>query len=68
MERGLQIDRKGRLNWYTDGSRVHKGTGAGMCCHGTKKKLSSSLGQYTTVFQAQMYAIKACGFENPDRN
>jgi hypothetical protein len=37
-------------------------------CHGTRQKLSFSLGQYTTVFQAEVYAIKACAVENLDRN
>jgi hypothetical protein len=39
---------------------LNKGTGAGVYGCGTRKKLSFSLGQYTTVFQAEMYAIKAC--------
>jgi hypothetical protein len=30
-------------------------------------KLSFSLGQYTTVFQAEVYAIKACAVENLDK-
>jgi hypothetical protein len=37
-------------------------------CYGTGRKLSFSLGQYTTVFQAEVYAIKACAVENLDRN
>jgi ribonuclease HI len=37
-------------------------------CYGTGRKLSFGLGQYTTVFQAEVYAIKACIVENPDRN
>jgi ribonuclease HI len=43
-----------------------KGTGAGVCCQGTRRKLSYSLGQHTTVFQAEIYAIKACINENID--
>jgi hypothetical protein len=35
---------------------------------GHKAKLSFSLGKYTTVFQAEVYAIKACAVENLDRN
>jgi hypothetical protein len=31
-------------------------------------KLSFSLGQYTTVFQAEVYAIKACAVENLGRD
>jgi ribonuclease HI len=37
-----------------------------VCCQGTRRKLSFSLGQYTTVFQAEVYAIKACAVENLD--
>jgi hypothetical protein len=35
-------------------------------CYGTWRKLSFSVGQYTTVFQAEVYAIKACTVENLD--
>jgi ribonuclease HI len=37
-------------------------------CYGTGRKLGFSLGQYTTVFQAEVYAIKSCAVENLDRN
>jgi hypothetical protein len=37
-------------------------------CHGTRQELSFSLGQYTTVFQAEVYAVKPCAVENLDRN
>jgi ribonuclease HI len=37
-------------------------------CYGTGRKPSFSLGQYTAVFQAEVYAIKACTIENLDRN
>jgi hypothetical protein len=30
--------------------------------------MERGLGQYTTVFQAKVYAIKACAVENLDRN
>jgi hypothetical protein len=33
-----------------------------------KRKVTFSLGQHTTVFQAEVYAIKACMVENLDRN
>jgi hypothetical protein len=61
-------NRKGGLIWYTVGSKTNKGTGAGVYGYGTRWKLSFSLGQYTTVFQAEVYAIKACTVENLDRN
>jgi ribonuclease HI len=38
-----------------------------VCCHGTRRKLSFSFGQHTTVFQAEVYAIKACINQNIDR-
>jgi hypothetical protein len=41
---------------------------AGVYCHRTRRKLSFSLGQYTTVFQAEVYAIKGCAVENLDRD
>jgi hypothetical protein len=37
-------------------------------CYGTRQKLSFSLEQYTTVFQAEVYATKASIMENLDRN
>jgi hypothetical protein len=37
-------------------------------CHGTRRKLSFILGQYTTVFQAAVYTIKASAVENLDRD
>jgi hypothetical protein len=37
-------------------------------CHGTRRKLSFSLGQYTTVFQAEVFAIKAFSVYNLDRD
>jgi hypothetical protein len=37
-------------------------------CYGTRQELSFSLGQYMTVFQAEVYAIKACTDDNIDRN
>jgi hypothetical protein len=41
--------------------------GAGMRGYGMKLKFSCSLGQYTTVFQAEVYAINACAVENIKR-
>jgi ribonuclease HI len=37
-------------------------------CYGTRLKHSFSLGQYTTVFQAEVYVIKACADANMNRN
>jgi hypothetical protein len=68
MERRVSAREKGGLIWYTDGSKTNKGTGAGVYCPGTRRKLSFSLGQYTAVFQAEVYAIETCAVENLDRN
>jgi hypothetical protein len=38
-----------------------------VCYDGTGRKRSFGLDQYTTVFQAEVYAIKACAVENLDR-
>jgi hypothetical protein len=38
--------------------------GAGVYCHASRQKLSFGLGSYTTVFQAEVYAFKACTVEN----
>jgi hypothetical protein len=66
--KGFEPDRKGGLIWFTDGSKTNTGIGAGVYCYGTRQKLSFSLGQYTTVFQAEVYAIKSCADENIDRH
>jgi hypothetical protein len=59
-KKGLNLTERGGLIWYTDGSKTNKGTGAGVYCFGTRQKLSFSLGQYRTVFQAEVYVIEAC--------
>jgi ribonuclease HI len=61
----FQLGRKRVLIWYTDGSKTNKGTGAEVYGYGTRQ-LSFSLGKYATVFQTEMYAIKACTAENLD--
>jgi hypothetical protein len=63
---GFEPDRKAGLIWFTDGSKTNNGTGAGVYCYGTRLKLNFSLGQYTTVFQAEV--IKACTDANMDRS
>jgi hypothetical protein len=42
-------------------------TGAEVYGYGTRNKLSFGLGKYTTIFQAEVYAIKACAVGNFDR-
>jgi ribonuclease HI len=68
LKKGFERDKKGGLIWCTDGSKTSKGTGAGVYCYGTRLRRSFSLGQYTTVFQAEVYAIKACADANMDIN
>jgi ribonuclease HI len=48
---------------YTDGSKMKEGTGAGVFGQSVQRRLSFSLGRYTTVFQAEIYAILACVHE-----
>jgi ribonuclease HI len=67
LESGVSTRQKGGLIWYTEGSKANKGTGAGVYCYGTRRKLNFDFGQYTTIFQAEVHAIKACAYENIDR-
>ena len=46
--------------WYTDGSKLGSSTGAGVCCPDDGTRYSYPLGSYTTVFQAEVYAILMC--------
>jgi hypothetical protein len=67
-KQGFQPDRKGELIWYIDGAETSKGTGAGVYCHGSRRKLSFSFGQYTAVFQAEVYAIDVRAVQNVEGN
>jgi hypothetical protein len=59
MKEGGSTRYKGGANlvyrWFQD----KEDSGAEVYCHGTRRKVSFSLGQYTTVFQADVYTIKA---------
>ena len=46
--------------WFTDGSRMKKGTKAAVHGQSVGRRLSISLGRYATVFQAAIYTILAC--------
>jgi hypothetical protein len=48
------------LIWFTDGSRMNDGTGAGVYGQSVRRRLNFSLGRHATVFQAEIYAILAC--------
>jgi ribonuclease HI len=65
---GFQAGRREELFCYTDGSKTHKGIGPVAYDHGSRRKLSFSLGQCTAVFQKEVCPIKACTVENLDRN
>jgi hypothetical protein len=49
--------------------KINKGiTRAGVYGHGTRQKRNFILGKHATIFQAEIYANKACAVENLDRN
>ncbi|KAJ8961383.1 hypothetical protein NQ318_014627 [Aromia moschata] len=49
--------------WFTDGSKIGDKAGAGVYGKTTRTKLSFALGSYASVFQAEIYAILACGMD-----
>jgi hypothetical protein len=49
--------------WFTDGSRMREGTGAGVFGQPKGRRLSLPLGRYTTLFQAKVFAILACAHD-----
>jgi len=51
------------LVWFTDGSRIKEGTGAGIYGQSVGRRLTICLGRYATVFQAEIFAILACAHE-----
>jgi len=51
------------LVWFTDGSTMMGGTGAGVYGQFLGTRLSIPLGKHATVFQAEVYAILACVYE-----
>jgi hypothetical protein len=63
----FNLDSKGGLVWYTDGSKTNEGTGAGVYRWGLSRGHSFNLGLHTTVFHAEIYAIKACIMENIEK-
>lgn len=52
------------LIWYTDGSKMEAGSGAGLCLDGSRREMHIPLGKHSTVFQAEITAIQACVLEN----
>jgi len=51
------------LVWFTDASKMKEGTGAGVYGQSVRRRISFPRGRYTTVFQAEIYAILACVYE-----
>jgi len=56
------------LVWFTDGSKMREGARAGVYGQSVGRRLSFSLGRYTTVFQVEIYAILACAYEVQSQN
>lgn len=52
------------LVWFTDGSLTVRGAGSGVFGESPRVKLSFPLGSYSSVFQAEVFAILACCQEN----
>lgn len=48
------------IGCFTDGSRTEQGTGIGIYGRNPHVRTSASLGKYTTIFQAEVYAIDLC--------
>jgi hypothetical protein len=65
-QNGFNPDNRRGLVWYMDGSKTNKGTGARVYRWGSRRGHSFSLGLHTTVFQAEVYAIKACIKKNTE--
>ena len=51
------------LVWFTDGSKMSEGNGAGVYGQSLGRRFSFSLGRYATDFQAEIYAILMCVYE-----
>jgi len=60
-------DNKGGLVWYKDGSKTNKGTGAGVYRWCSRREHTFNLGLHTTVYQAELYVIKACVMGNTEK-
>ncbi|XP_074034177.1 uncharacterized protein isoform X1 [Leptinotarsa decemlineata] len=46
--------------WFTDGSKTPSGSGAGVFSRRPRTELSTYLGTYAIVFQAEIYSIELC--------
>jgi hypothetical protein len=66
-QNGFNSDNKVGLVWYTDGSKNNESTGGRVYKWELGKGHRFSLGLHTTVFQAEIYAIKAGIMENTEK-
>ena len=46
--------------WYTDGSKMGRITGAGVCWPNERLGYSWSLGNFSTIFLAEVFTILMC--------
>ncbi|KAJ8960521.1 hypothetical protein NQ318_013807 [Aromia moschata] len=63
----IPIQQNGTI-WYTDGSKTEQSTGAGATNRDPDCEISINLGNYATVFQAEITAISACAQEMTRRS
>ena len=56
------------LVWFTGGSKMKDGAGAGVYGQSVRRRLSFPLGRYATIFQAEIYAILDCAYEIQSQN
>ena len=65
-ETGGPAVRQGSIIFYTDGSKMNKATGAGITGPGINEYIS--MGNWPTVFQAEIYVIMECAYICLKRN
>jgi ribonuclease HI len=65
-KRGFNPTEKGDLSSIQMVPKPTKHWSWGVYCYGTRRRLNFSLGEYTTILQAEVYAIKARTDENTD--
>lgn len=63
-DRGNSRPRLQGCTWYTDGSKTADGSGAGIFYSGGNFNISIPLGECTSVFQTEIFAILQCAREN----
>lgn len=56
---------KNSIIWFTDGSKTSEGTGAGV--FGPRTKYHEPMGNYPSIFQAEVHAIERCAQINLNR-